>query len=149
MAVQAKQTPSAAQIAAARDVWGLMHELFMANRPAFMAVCREHDLFPPQVMVLRSLDEPKSMREIASTLACDSSNVTGIIDRLEERGLVKRTAAERDRRVKLLVLTAAGKRLREQILSSLTRPPVSISHLPAADLRTVHEILSRARSTKP
>ena len=45
------------------------------------------------------------MSELANALFCDNSNVTGIVDRLEERGLVRREAAEGDRRVKLLVLT--------------------------------------------
>jgi DNA-binding MarR family transcriptional regulator len=133
----------------AREVWGQMYEVFMENRPAFMAVCREFDLFPPQVMVLRSLDEPKRMREIAEILACDSSNVTGITDRLEERGLVQRTAAESDRRVKLLVLTKEGRALRREIHSRLSVPPESIAGLPAADLRRLEEILGRALATEP
>src|ERR1700742_4010086 len=87
---------------AAGRVWNLMYELLMANRPQFIALCREFELYPPQVMAIRNLEEPKSMREMAELLACDSPNVTGIIDRLEERDLVRRTPAEKDRRVKLL-----------------------------------------------
>ncbi len=128
---------------AAREVWGLMYELFMAHRPQIMALCREHELFPPQVMVLKSLDEPKPMREIAATLACDSSNVTGIIDRLEERDLVRRTAAEHDRRVKLLVLTEEGERLREEIVARLSQPSPELLALPLSDLRQLREILGR------
>ena len=58
------------------------------------------------------LDEQEGlpMHEIASLLACDSSNVTGIVDRLEARGLVTRRTAERDRRVKHIVPTPAGSR---------------------------------------
>ena len=48
------------------------------------------------------------MREVATYLACNSSNLTGITDRLEDRKLVQRTADPNDRRIKLLVLTPEG-----------------------------------------
>ena len=47
-------------------------------------------MVPPHFIVLQALDEPKPMGEVAKLLACDSSNVTWITDRLEERGLVER-----------------------------------------------------------
>ena len=50
---------------------------------------REFDLMPPQQMVLGLLSEPKPMGELAQQMHCDSSNITGIVDRLEERGLVR------------------------------------------------------------
>ena len=58
------------------------------------------------------LDEQEGlpMHEIASLLACDSSNVTGIVDRLEARGLVTRRTAERDRRVKQILPTPPASR---------------------------------------
>ena len=55
------------------------------------------------------------MHEIASRLACDSSNVTGIVDRLEARGLVTRRPCERDRRVKQIVPTALGLEVRDAL----------------------------------
>ena len=39
------------------------------------------------------------MSELACALHCDNSNVTGIVDRLEDRGLSSVTRAEHDRRV--------------------------------------------------
>jgi DNA-binding MarR family transcriptional regulator len=134
--------------AAARRAWNLMYELFMANRPAFMAVCREYDLYPPQVMAIRHLEEPKSMRQIAEMLACDSSNVTGITDRLEERDLVKRTASEHDRRVKLLVLTPKGEKIRREMTEKLTSPPEALESLPIVDLLTLEGILTNARAAQ-
>ena len=60
---------------------------------------------PPQQMILGLLDEPKPMGELAQHMHCDSSNITGIVDRLTERGLVERGPAVGDRRVKLVALT--------------------------------------------
>ena len=47
------------------------------------AVAARHDLTAQQVGLLRLLDEPVSMRAFAEELACDPSNVTGLVDRVE------------------------------------------------------------------
>jgi DNA-binding MarR family transcriptional regulator len=128
----------------AAEAWGLIADVMHANRPKFLALCREFDLFPPQVLVLKSLDEPKPMGEVASWLACDTSNLTGIIDRLEQRDLVKRTPSRRDRRVKLLVLTKEGRRLHKEISARMSQPPAEIAALSDADLRDLRDIMRRA-----
>lgn len=84
------------------------------------------------------------MGELAKQLACDNSNVTWITDRLEERGLVARTPAEHDRRVKLLVLTEKGQRLRKEIGARLAEPPPPIVALSKDDQRALRDILARA-----
>jgi DNA-binding MarR family transcriptional regulator len=123
--------------------WEAMGDLFMQQRPRIMALCRELDLFPPQLMALRALDKPRPMSEVAATLACDSSNLTGITDRLEERGLVRRSADEKDRRVKLLVLTDEGKRVRRLVVGRLRRPPAAIGALSDRELVTVERLLAK------
>src|SRR3954453_22636440 len=84
----------------ASEAWALMHELFHASRRGFLAVASEFDLSPPQVRALGVLDpdRPVPMSELAGALHCDNSNVTGIVDRLEDRGLVERRSAAHDRR---------------------------------------------------
>ena len=139
-------TKTGGKAVVAAEAWGLIQELSFANKPQFMAVCREFDLFPPQTMVLRALEEPKPMREVARFLACDNSNLTGIIDRLEERDLVRRTPDPKDRRVKLLVLTDEGRRVRKEIIQRVSVPPPELAALSASDLRTLREILERATS---
>ncbi len=131
-----------------RHVWGDLGEFLVLQRPRMMALCRELDLFPPQLMVLRTLDRPQPMRDVAATMACDSSNLTGITDRLEERGLVQRTIDPADRRVKLLVLTEAGERQRRVIVSRLSQPPSgAVDNLSEGDLRQLHALLRKALSS--
>ncbi len=66
----------------------------------------EHSLTGAQARVLGLLSlEPLPMRKIAVRLKCEPSNVTGIIDRLETRGLVERRPDPADRRVKLAAAT--------------------------------------------
>ena len=71
----------------------------------------ELDLSAPQARALHHLGEPRTMGELAEMLCCDASNVTGIVDRLEARGVVERQVVPGDRRVKRIVLTDAGQAL--------------------------------------
>ena len=137
-----KNSPASDDVAS--DTWSLLQELVFSNRPRWMAVIREYDLIPPHWIALQTLEEPKPMGELAKQLSCDNSNVTWITDRLEERGLVTRTQAEHDRRVRLLVLTPKGQELREEISARLAEPPEAIVKLSRADQRKLREILGRA-----
>jgi len=89
-------------------------------------------------------DEPIAMSALAERLFCDASNVTGLVDRLEARGLVERGSAANDRRVKALTLTPAGVALRDQVMAVMSEPPDAIAALPAADQRALRDILARA-----
>ena len=62
----------------------------MATRGWWIALCAEFDLTPAQGHALRSLDpeQPVAMSTLAEALLCDASNVTGIVDKLETRGLI-------------------------------------------------------------
>ncbi len=84
------------------------------------------------------------MNDVAIRLVCDASNVTGLADRLEARGLIERRSAQHDRRVKVIALTQAGEQVREQVIQVMHEPPAAFAALPAADLRTVRDVLRRA-----
>ncbi len=83
-------------------------------------VAARFDFTPQQALLVERLSSPRTMGQIAEALGCDKSNVTGLISRLETRGLVARTPDEHDRRIKWLTLTGDGEAvrlmLREQIL---------------------------------
>ncbi len=131
----------------ASEAWMLLQRIAFSQRPAFVAAAREFDLVPQQVIALRSLDRPIPMSELARLLACDNSNVTGIIDRLEERGLVERRNAAHDRRVKLVALTPEGKRLKLGVDARMAEPPPPIEALSRDDQRALRDILGRAAET--
>ena len=134
-------TPPEAQAA-----WQILWELMLKQRTRFVETVGQLDLTPVQAIVLRKLDpdRPTPMYAIADMLRCDASNVTGIVDRLEARGAVERQPDPSDRRVKALVLTRSGRALRRRALEKMGEPPPEIASLPSKDLRTLHEILSRA-----
>ena len=77
------------------------------------------ELSPSQFNVLNLLcDEPDGLSqvELSRQLIMHRSNATGLIDRLETRGLVKRMENNADRRAYVVILTPAGQRLLHQIL---------------------------------
>ena len=127
---------------AAREAWRLLAPLVYP--PPFIHIGREHDLSPPAFGVLRMLDRPRPMGEIAAYLSCDNSNVTGIVDGLEERGLARREPAEHDRRVRLIALTAEGSSLRRRLMKAVEVPPEWMRNLSPEDQRTLRAILARA-----
>ncbi|GGX86050.1 MarR family winged helix-turn-helix transcriptional regulator [Streptomyces fructofermentans] len=80
----------------------------------------EHALTGAQARLLSLLSlEPLPMRRLAQKLKCEPSNVTGIVDRLEARGLVERRPDPADRRVKLAAATAEGLRVARSLRESL------------------------------
>ena len=136
--------PGRADEGIASEAWMLLQRIAFSERPAFVAVAREFDLLPQHVIALRSLERPIPMSELARLLACDNSNVTGIIDRLEDRGLVERRPGERDRRVKMLTITERGAQIRDALGARLSEPPEPLASLPPDDQVALRDIMRRA-----
>ncbi len=131
-----------------REVAFLIHQLDQQIRAHLDCRVAEFDLTGPQAMLVQLLDSPTPMNQVAGKLRCDPSNVTGIVDRLEARGLVERQVLPSDRRVKQLVLTADGERVRECLTNVFETIP-GLSDLPGADLQALLELLQRATSPAP
>jgi MarR family transcriptional regulator, organic hydroperoxide resistance regulator len=128
------------------EAWTLLYDLVMTERARLPQIAAEFDVSPAQVHALRVLEPGAEvpMGRLARALGCDASNVTGIVDRLERRGLVERRAQKQDRRVRVLVITGPGARLREQILVRIAQPPAPIARLSDDDRRALCAILRRA-----
>jgi DNA-binding MarR family transcriptional regulator len=124
----------------------LFFDLGLRNRQRIVAGLTELGLTFPQAHALKLLppERPLPMSEVAAALVCDASNVTGIADRLEARGLVERRSDERDRRVKVLALTPEGIEMRARVLALMARPPAPIMALSEDDQRALRDILRRA-----
>ena len=127
----------------ARDVWQHLVGYFFAQREAQMEIARDLGLTPGHMKTLFELDaeEGRPMGELAAVLACDASNATWLVDRLEERGLVERRPFPGDRRVKSVVLTPTGVKTRQLLVDRLGTPPDDLVALDRADLEALHEAL--------
>jgi DNA-binding MarR family transcriptional regulator len=125
------------------ELVGLFFGVLNRMKQHFAERSAEFDLSFPQAMAVRELEVPLSMRELADRLGCDASNVTGIVDRLEERGLLERQVLPGDRRVKRLVLTEEGRALREAHHQRLVADIPLVGGLSASDRKTFADILRR------
>jgi DNA-binding MarR family transcriptional regulator len=101
-------------------------------------------LSPGQVQALLSLTpgEAVRMRDLAARLDYDASNLSTLVDRLERRGAVERRPDPADRRVKALVLTPAGERLRADFWRDLVADPEPLTALSKADLQALSMMIS-------
>jgi len=110
----------------------------------------DFDLTVAHVRALYELREPLSMRELAERLYLDPSNLTALVDRLEDLGLVERTTDAGDRRVKRLVLTPRGAEFSVEIIDAVfTESPV-FKVLDPREQRRLLDLLTRvAESPEP
>jgi DNA-binding MarR family transcriptional regulator len=126
----------------AGEAWGLLVPLVYP--PRFIEIAHKLGVTPPLLGALRFLEQPQTMGRMAELLRCDPSNVTGLVDALEDRDLAARKPSADDRRVKVVELTAAGKRLRARAAEEMYKPPAWIEALSSTDQRALRDILRRA-----
>ncbi len=131
---------------AAREAWTLLFQLFRSQRREMIAMKTELQLNPAQVHLLFNLEpgQPVPMSELAESLVLDASYITGLVDKMEDRGLLQRQANPSDRRVKLISLTAEGVKTREMVQERVSQPPPFIAGLPPEDLIALRDIFQRA-----
>lgn len=125
--------------------WQLLMKFYFVQRRHLPEWASRFGLSHVQCHVLHLIEpgRPVPMNRLAEVLSCDASNVTGLVDRLESRGLVERRPAAEDRRVKVLVLTSTGSRVRAEMLQHMTGRPRPLSSLSAEERRALVAILER------
>ena len=125
--------------------WERLIQLLLSQRGQLPVLAAALELSPAQCHVLYVIQpgKPVPMKQLAASLSCDASNVTGLVDRLESRGLIRRQPGREDRRVKELDLTPTGARLRAELVARMSTPPAAIGRLSARDQRELERILSR------
>ncbi|KKL54735.1 hypothetical protein LCGC14_2262410, partial [marine sediment metagenome] len=109
----------------------------------------QDDLTPAQYLLLRQLWEKDGLqfKDLAVACSCSRSTVTGVVDTMENKGLVKRVAHPNDRRSTLVKLTKKGKELKDSTpsLDSLTNN--CCQGINADELRILTILLKRLSSS--
>jgi len=120
----------------AGEVWQSLLGYFFAHQGTTMGIAQELGLTPGHLKALFVLDaeQPRAMGEIAEALMCDPSNATWLVDRLDERELIERRPHPSDRRVKTVVLTPAGAKLKRHIIERMSQAPPDLTALDRAEL---------------
>ncbi len=111
MSIEHITEPKERLLALLLSIGGLMEQV--ANRQIF----RQFDLSNAQYEVLRILADrsvPMSLSDLSRLLVVSNANVTGLIDRMEAQGLVRRKTKPADGRVRLIEISAAGRKRFQQ-----------------------------------
>lgn len=125
------------------DVVDLLARIVDRFIAAYESSAAAQGLTTVQAKVLVALEEPLPMHRIAEKLKSERSNVTGIIDRLQARGLVERRAGERDRRVKNIVATEEGRKLARDFQAGLGFAAEPLAALGDGDRVRLRDLLAR------
>jgi DNA-binding MarR family transcriptional regulator len=130
--------------AIAGEAWGALLDLTMGQRTRSFRILQEFGLTPGDLRALSALDQetPRPMRTLARAWACDASNVTWMVDRLERRGLVERRMLPTDRRVKTVALTPLGASTKAELFTRLHEPPANFLALDRATLQALRDALA-------
>jgi len=106
-----------------RDLAEMMVPLARALVAAEEPVLRAHQLSMWGYVVLIALDDQpvRTQAALAQSIGADKSRIIGVLDELQQRGLIQRQPDPADRRVHLLSLTGAGRRLRESVREAIQR----------------------------
>ncbi|GAA2743700.1 MarR family winged helix-turn-helix transcriptional regulator [Kitasatospora cinereorecta] len=127
-----------------REVVDLMASLVALFHREYEEAAAARSLTGAQAKVLGLLRRgPMPMRHIAQTLACEPSNITGIVDRLESRGFVTRDADPHDRRVKLVAATGSGMSASEELRESLNFAREPLAALDDEERAQLRDLLRR------
>jgi len=124
-----------------RLLWGLDHAL--QRRSKRMAT--HHGVTGPQRLALRIIGRAPqvSAGELAATLEIHPSTLTGVLQRLERRGLVTRRRDRGDRRRQRLELTARGRRIIQSSAGSVEQAVARVlQRTAAADLAATARVLT-------
>ncbi|MGW6455083.1 MarR family winged helix-turn-helix transcriptional regulator [Streptomyces sp. NPDC055078] len=127
-----------------REVVDLIGTVVARYYAEYEQAAAQHSLTGAQARVLGLLTlEPLPMRRIAQKLKCEPSNVTGIVDRLELRGLVERRPDPHDRRVKLAAPTEEGASTSRQLRESLEFAREPLAQLSDEERTVLRDLLKR------
>ena len=138
-------SPDRADPDPADEVWRLLTGIMMARKEEFPALAASFGLNPGAMHALLQLDPeaPQAMSSLAGAWKCDASNVTWLVDRLEEHGLAERRAHPGDRRIRTVALTPKGAEIRRQVEARFYEAPENLRTLSARDLETLAKILRK------
>ncbi|AWW39764.1 MarR family winged helix-turn-helix transcriptional regulator [Streptomyces cadmiisoli] len=130
------------------EVVDLIGSVVALYHEEFEEAAGEHRLTGAQAKLLSLLSlEPLPMRKLAHKLKCEPSNVTGIVDRLESRGLAERRPDPGDRRVKLAAATDEGRRVARSMRESLRFAREPLAGLSKEERLTLRDLLRRMMET--
>src|SRR5580704_6835952 len=122
-----------------QDLLGLIGRI----KTSLASLSEKYDLTIMQVHALYAISQgDATMGQVAGTLHCDASNVTGIVDRLVAGNLITRQEGAQDRRTKTLHLTDKGHAAVDDIYAHLPAQ-LGCGRLNDTERTTLHDIVAK------
>ena len=143
---QNRETSSDVHKKRTREIIFSIRRLIQANELYTKELNKKYSVSAAQLNCLLALHEngPLSPSQIAKHILVNSSTVTGIIDRLERKGLVNRLRISPDRRVITIELTEAGKRLAENAPPPIQQKLINgLKKLPESEIEKIAFALAK------
>ena len=121
-----------------------LFKFMMLSKHRVFDMGARHGLTGMQTMMILLLDCPRQMNAFSKIFNCDASNITGLVDGLEEKNLASRFEDPDDRRIKLVQLTTHGKKLRSHFFKHIaTQENPLFSRLDPEELQTFTALLHK------
>lgn len=130
----------------ALKLWVVLSRCYNSFAQAESARTKHEELTPPQFGVLEALAHlgPMKMCDLGGKLLMSGANLTGVVDRLESKGLVQRAMPAGDRRMYIIHLTEAGGKLISKIFSRHARVIEELTNsLTATEKRQLTSLLKK------
>lgn len=122
-----------------------LYDFVYAYEAAFERAAHPAGLSGPQACVLVQLERgSRTMGELAAELACDASNVSQMVGRLEARGLVVRQPDPNDRRTRRVSITDAGTQATREIEDRFSLPSEGVARLTKSERKQLSALLAKA-----
>lgn len=122
----------------------LLIKCMMQSKHRLIDIGSDMDLTGMQTMMILLLDAPKPMNNFTKVFNCDASNITGIVDGLEQKKLAARFPSDKDRRLKMISLSQKGKDLRSKLLDRLIDSQASVLfELDQSEIDTLIKLLRK------
>jgi DNA-binding MarR family transcriptional regulator len=128
------------------DLERLLEEFVTVYDQEFARAASTVGLSAAQACALGWTETQMPMSALARLLACDASNVSQIVARLEAHGLVERTVDGDDRRVKLVRMTPAGRRIYKRVRTQFEFARQGLDRLDDQERRELQRLLAKMTS---
>lgn len=133
-----------------RDVYRTLRRTTHCLKKEFHGVMQENGLTWVQFHALYHIDkEGIAFNKLSDHLNCNASNLTGLIDRMIEKGIVYREQSKKDRRVWLIKLTKKGEEFKVKLIPEYRQKIEDrMSVLDQEELETLKVLLIKLKDTQ-
>jgi DNA-binding MarR family transcriptional regulator len=119
-------------------------KFLMLSKQRVIDLGSKYDLTAMQTLTLFMLDRPCPMHALRKAFNCDASNITGLVDGLEQKELASRYENRDDRRIKMVRLEQHGREVRRDLLRHLGKRAGPVwSRLEPGEYQTLIRLLQK------